>query len=272
MTWDLQREELGALVLRDFERQRLPGALVIQANVNVGERLSPGDLQFLTTMLRNGSRSTEIAAFWPLAPAGREVEVRGKSRRASYRLLLQRFLEQEPDVTVKVVRSALRIPLALGERDGVRETVMAAATSILRGGADAMAVRPGVVSPLAILGAQRPSVAAVRMRPCGTPRRRRAFALTGAACPCAPFTPLRNNAVGGRTCTPRVPGRPPRAACFLGGQRRPVHTRPVRHAAGIFRSTACDSVVYRTSSAHKFFNILSCKKLISNKMQKQQTT
>jgi hypothetical protein len=44
-------------------------------------------------------------------------------------------------VTVKVVRSALRIPLALGERAGVRETVMAAATYILRGGADAMAVR-----------------------------------------------------------------------------------------------------------------------------------
>jgi hypothetical protein len=42
---------------------------------------------------------------------------------------------------VKVVRSALRIPLALGERAGVRETVMAAATYI-RGGADAMAVRP----------------------------------------------------------------------------------------------------------------------------------
>jgi hypothetical protein len=43
-------------------------------------------------------------------------------------------------VTVKVVRSALRIPLALRERAGVRETVMAAATYILRGGADAMAV------------------------------------------------------------------------------------------------------------------------------------
>jgi hypothetical protein len=41
---------------------------------------------------------------------------------------------------VKVARSALRIPLALGERAGVRETVMAAATYILRGGADAMAV------------------------------------------------------------------------------------------------------------------------------------
>jgi Ni,Fe-hydrogenase I cytochrome b subunit len=41
---------------------------------------------------------------------------------------------------VKVARSALRIPLALGEMAGVRETVMAAATYILRGGADAMAV------------------------------------------------------------------------------------------------------------------------------------
>jgi hypothetical protein len=43
-------------------------------------------------------------------------------------------------VTVKLARSALRIPLALGEMAGVRETVMAAATYILRGGADAMAV------------------------------------------------------------------------------------------------------------------------------------
>jgi hypothetical protein len=46
---------------------------------------------------------------------------------------------------VKVVRSALRIPLALGERAGVRETVMAAATYILRGGADVMAVTVKVV-------------------------------------------------------------------------------------------------------------------------------
>jgi hypothetical protein len=43
-------------------------------------------------------------------------------------------------VTVKVARSALRVSLALGEMAGVRETVMAAATYILRGGADAMAV------------------------------------------------------------------------------------------------------------------------------------
>jgi hypothetical protein len=43
-------------------------------------------------------------------------------------------------ITVKVARSALRIPLARGEMAGVRETVMAAATYILRGGADAMAV------------------------------------------------------------------------------------------------------------------------------------
>jgi hypothetical protein len=42
---------------------------------------------------------------------------------------------------VKVARNALRIPLALGERAGVRERVMAAATYILRGGADAMVVR-----------------------------------------------------------------------------------------------------------------------------------
>jgi hypothetical protein len=41
---------------------------------------------------------------------------------------------------VKVARSALQIPLALRERAGVRETVMAAATYIVWGGADAMAV------------------------------------------------------------------------------------------------------------------------------------
>jgi Flp pilus assembly protein CpaB len=41
---------------------------------------------------------------------------------------------------MKVARSALRISLALRERAGVRETVMAAATYIFRGGADAMAV------------------------------------------------------------------------------------------------------------------------------------
>jgi hypothetical protein len=46
------------------------------------------------------------------------------------------------DVTVKVARSALRLPLALWERAGVRETVMAAATYVLSGGAGAMTVRP----------------------------------------------------------------------------------------------------------------------------------
>jgi len=46
---------------------------------------------------------------------------------------------------VKVARNALRIPLALWERTGVRETVMGAATYILRGAADAMIVRwPGL--------------------------------------------------------------------------------------------------------------------------------
>jgi hypothetical protein len=44
-------------------------------------------------------------------------------------------------LTMKVARSALRLPRALGERAGVRETVMAAATYIFRGGADAMAVK-----------------------------------------------------------------------------------------------------------------------------------
>jgi hypothetical protein len=43
--------------------------------------------------------------------------------------------------TVKVARSALRIPLALWERTSVRETVIGAATYILRGAADAMIVR-----------------------------------------------------------------------------------------------------------------------------------
>jgi len=44
------------------------------------------------------------------------------------------------DVTVKVARSGLRIPLAPWERAEVRGTVMAAAPYILSGGADAMAV------------------------------------------------------------------------------------------------------------------------------------
>jgi hypothetical protein len=43
---------------------------------------------------------------------------------------------------MKVARSALPVTLAHWERAGVRETVMAAATYILWGGADAMAVRP----------------------------------------------------------------------------------------------------------------------------------
>jgi hypothetical protein len=42
---------------------------------------------------------------------------------------------------MKVARSALPVTLAHWERAGVRETVMAAATYILWGGADAMAVR-----------------------------------------------------------------------------------------------------------------------------------
>jgi hypothetical protein len=41
---------------------------------------------------------------------------------------------------MKVARSALPATLAHWERAGVRETVMAAATYILSGGADAMAV------------------------------------------------------------------------------------------------------------------------------------
>jgi hypothetical protein len=45
--------------------------------------------------------------------------------------------------TVKVARSALHIPLALWERDGVRETVMVSAAYIYRGGAGAMTVRRG---------------------------------------------------------------------------------------------------------------------------------
>jgi hypothetical protein len=43
-------------------------------------------------------------------------------------------------IAMKVAPSALRISLALREMAGVRETVMAAATYIFRGGADAMAV------------------------------------------------------------------------------------------------------------------------------------
>jgi len=44
---------------------------------------------------------------------------------------------------MKVARSALPVTLAHWERAGVRETVMAAATYILWGGADAMAVSDG---------------------------------------------------------------------------------------------------------------------------------
>jgi hypothetical protein len=43
-------------------------------------------------------------------------------------------------LTVKVAHSAVQLPLALRERAGVRETAMAAATYIVWGGADAMAV------------------------------------------------------------------------------------------------------------------------------------
>jgi hypothetical protein len=44
---------------------------------------------------------------------------------------------------VKVARSALHIPLALWQRDGVRETVMVSAADIYRGGTGAMTVRRG---------------------------------------------------------------------------------------------------------------------------------
>jgi len=50
---------------------------------------------------------------------------------------------------MKVARSALRISLAHWERAGVRETVMAPATYIVRGGTDAMAVSG---SPIAETG------------------------------------------------------------------------------------------------------------------------
>jgi hypothetical protein len=46
---------------------------------------------------------------------------------------------------MKVARSALPVTLAHWERAGVRETVMAAATYILRGGADAMTVSGDLV-------------------------------------------------------------------------------------------------------------------------------
>jgi hypothetical protein len=41
---------------------------------------------------------------------------------------------------MKVTHGALQISLSLGERVGVRETIMAHATYIFRGGADAMIV------------------------------------------------------------------------------------------------------------------------------------
>jgi hypothetical protein len=49
---------------------------------------------------------------------------------------------------MKVAPSALPISLALRKRAGVRETVMAAATYIFRGGADAMAVSSDEAMPL----------------------------------------------------------------------------------------------------------------------------
>jgi hypothetical protein len=49
----------------------------------------------------------------------------------------------EDSLTMKVARSALPVTLAHWERAGVSETVMAAATYILWGGADAMAVSRG---------------------------------------------------------------------------------------------------------------------------------
>jgi len=58
-----------------------------------------------------------------------------------WRSLAQTYVTESPGVnTVKVARNALHVTLALRERAGVRETAMAAATYIFRGGADAMAV------------------------------------------------------------------------------------------------------------------------------------
>jgi hypothetical protein len=68
---------------------------------------------------------------------------KGKEKCASGWLVLQARadLADPLPLTMKIARSALRISLALRERAGVmRETVMAAATYIFRGGADAMAV------------------------------------------------------------------------------------------------------------------------------------
>jgi hypothetical protein len=51
-------------------------------------------------------------------------------------------------VTRKVARSALHISLSLGEGVGVRETIMAHATIIDRGGAGAMIVRSSLLIEL----------------------------------------------------------------------------------------------------------------------------
>jgi hypothetical protein len=49
-------------------------------------------------------------------------------------------------LTMKVARSALHISLSLWERVGVRETIMAHATYIFRGGAGAMIVRAALTA------------------------------------------------------------------------------------------------------------------------------
>jgi hypothetical protein len=50
------------------------------------------------------------------------------------------------ELAMKVARSALHISLSLRERVGVRETIMAHATYIFRGGAGAMIVRPFAIT------------------------------------------------------------------------------------------------------------------------------
>jgi hypothetical protein len=65
VTDDLQRHVIAAVILRDFETQRLPGALAIEASVDAGEPLSTADALFLDQMVRDVKHATDILANHP---------------------------------------------------------------------------------------------------------------------------------------------------------------------------------------------------------------
>jgi hypothetical protein len=60
VTEDLQRQVIAALLLRDFETRRLPGALEIQASVDTGEPLATADALFLDQMVRDLKRARDL--------------------------------------------------------------------------------------------------------------------------------------------------------------------------------------------------------------------